>query len=173
MRICRSLDWLVHSKPRDITGWIPSAHVQNERGLEVWEVKNIVTFRRFFSWFPILYWILVSVFVIFLSFFTMNKKEETSRFARAFSIFRFFKVVSEYLWVYSSHLDYHPIGLLWVVYMYYSYLSLSGFSPQLFSMKPCEILSTKYNKRIGDSLCCGRREKFCGKVEQRGFQRRR
>ena len=39
---------------------------------------------------------LVSVFVIFLSFFTMNKKEETSRFARGFSIFRFFKVVSEY-----------------------------------------------------------------------------
>ena len=29
--------------------------------------------------------------------FTMNKKEETSRFARGFSIFRFFKVVSEYL----------------------------------------------------------------------------
>ena len=57
--------------------------------------------------------------------------------------------------------------------MYYSYLSLSGFSPQLFSMKPCEILSKKYNKRIGDSLCCGWREKFCGKVEERGFQRGR
>ena len=89
--------WSDWSTPNHVTllwGWIPSTHVQNEGGLEV---QNIVTFCRFFSWFPILYWILVSVFVIFLSFFTMNKKEETSRFARGFSIFRFFKVVSEYL----------------------------------------------------------------------------
>ena len=76
--------------------------MQNEGGLEV---QNIVTFCRFFSCF------VVSVFVIFLSFFTMNKKEETSRFARGFSIFRFFKVVSEFLYVIGSHLDYHPITL--------------------------------------------------------------
>ena len=82
--------------------------MQNEGGLEV---QNIVTFCGFFSCFPILYRIVVSVFVIFLSFFTMNKKEETSRFARGFSIFRFFKVVSEFLYVIGSHLDYHPITL--------------------------------------------------------------
>ena len=45
--------------------------------------------------------------------------------------------------------------------VYYSYLGRSGFSPQLYSMKPCEIKDKellKHNKRIGDTFGCDWRE---------------
>ena len=54
--------------------------------------------------------------------------------------------------------------------IYYSSLSCSGFSPQLYSMKPCEIKGEDVRNTIGELVIASVviRQKFCGKIEQRG-----
>ena len=54
--------------------------------------------------------------------------------------------------------------------IYNSSLSCSGFSPQLYSMKPCEIkvedVRNTTRELVIASVVIG--QKFCGKIEQRG-----